>query len=159
MVGLAIAAALGAMLAQPAPVGQFRLAASEGDEVKQAIERVVSKMSFLTRGAARERIAAKCVAYPSVNIRREGEGFRIQLEMGSNVVVREGGPAVDWKTAKGETVKIRLMPGFVQVIESGDGQRENRFVLNGDKLTLTARLTSGRLPAPIEFQLVYRRAP
>jgi hypothetical protein len=136
--------------------GTYKLVAGESDDVKKAIEKVVSQMSFVTRGAARSRMEAKCIAYPSVTIATEGGGYRIQLERGSNVVVTPGGPAVPWKTPDGETVQIRLTTEFRQIIESKDGQRENAFSREGDRLIVRARLRSPRLPAPVEYKLVYR---
>jgi len=112
---------LAALLLQAPTPGTYRLVPAESDDVKQAIEKVVSKMSFVTRGVARSRITAKCIAYPSVTIAREGKAFRIQLEKGSNVVVEPGGAAVPWKTADGETVQIQLLADFRQIIQSTDG--------------------------------------
>ena len=137
--------------------GSYQLVKEESDDVAKAIDRVVAKMSALTRGVARSRITPKNIAYPSVNITKEGAGFRINLEKGSNVVLSPGGPAVEWKTADGEIVQIRLLPDAREVITSKDGQRENHFSLAGGRLIIKAKVTSGSLPEPIEYKLVYRR--
>jgi len=149
---------LGLMLAQAAPaVGEFVLVEKESDSVPQAIERVVAKMSVFTRGVARGRIAAKAAIYPRVSFAREGEGYRVVLGQNWNVALKEGGAPVEWKSAEGEVYRIRLLAGFTILIDSADGQRENRFTLAGDRLTMTTKMTSARLPAPLEFRLVYRR--
>lgn len=151
-----VAILLAALLAQAPEPGTYKLVAGESDDVRQAIEKVVAQMSFLTRGAARGRIAAKCIAYPSVTIGKEGNAYRIHLEKGSNVVVVPGGPAVPWRTAEGETVQIQLTTDFRQTIESKDGRRENAFSREGGRLVVRAKLSSPRLPAPVEYKLVYR---
>lgn len=147
---------LAALLLQAPEPGTYKLVKEESDDVKKAIEKVVSRMSFLTRGVARSRLEAKCIVYPSVTISKQGKIYRIELEKGSTVVAEPGGPAQPWTAADGETVQIRLLPDFREVIESKDGQRENAFSRQGDRLILKARLTSSRLPAPIEYKLVYR---
>jgi hypothetical protein len=138
-------------------LGDYQLVPAESDDIPKAVERVVEKMSFLTRGAARSRITAKCIAYPAVHIARENAAFRIHLEKGSYAVLSPGGPSVTWKTPEGETVKLRLTPEFRQIIEAKDGQRENHFSLTANRLVIHTKLSSPRLPAPVEYKLVYRR--
>ena len=137
--------------------GDYQLATGESDDIAKAVDRAVEKMSVLTRGTARSRVAAKCIAYPAVHITKEGTGFRINLEKGSNVVVAPGGPAATWKTPEGESVQIRLENDFRHVIDSKDGQRINHFSLTGNRLVIQAKLSSSRLPAPVEYKLVYTR--
>lgn len=143
------------LLQAPAP-GNYRLVKEDSDDVKKAVEKVVSQMNFMARGTARSRITARCIAYPAVTIAKEGKAYRIELQQGSTVVVEPGGGAVPWRTPDGETVQIRLTPDFRQIIDSKDGQRENAFSVQGDRLVIKARLSSPRLPAPVEYKLVYR---
>ena len=54
-------------------------------------------------------------------------------------------------------MQIRLENDFRQVIDSKDGQRINHFSLTGNRLVIQAKLSSSRLPAPVEYKLVYTR--
>lgn len=138
-------------------LGDYQLVPAESENIPKAVERVVEKMSFLTRGTARSRITAKCIAYPAVHIAKENGVYKIHLEKGSYALLTPGGPTVTWKTPEGETVKLRLTPEFRQIIESKDGQRENQFSLTANRLVISTKLSSPRLPAPVEYKLVYRR--
>jgi hypothetical protein len=151
---------LAVLLAQAPAPGVYQLVPAESGNIKQAVEKVVSQMSFLTRGTARSRLLARCIVYPSVTIARttgtSGDAYRIRLEKGADVTLKPGAPPVAWQSPDGETVQIRLQADFVQIIESKDGRRENSFIPENGRLIIRTKLISPRLPAPVEYQLVYR---
>ena len=142
-------------------VGEYSLIASESDDMRKVIEETAARLNVLFRPIARSRLRKTQIAFPSVRISRNGEEFRISHQLGTDAVHRSVEDPVQSVSPDGAKIVIRLIPGppMTQTYESGEGLRTNRYVLSpdGSKLTIHVRVTSPRLPQPIEYKLTYRR--
>ncbi len=126
-----------------------------------AIEPVVKKMSWVSRGIARSRL-------------RKGnlptQEMRILIDAGAIHIVRPGRPTVaapadgrsqKWKSSDGVfDVTHAFKDGrLIQTIDGKNSHSTNEFVLAGDGVTLTVhtRITSPRLPGAVVFRMTYRK--
>jgi hypothetical protein len=140
-------------------LGEYALIASESSDMKKVVDETAAALNFVVRPIARSRLRKTQVAFPTLRIARDSDGFRIRHEQGTDVAHRTLDDPVRTTAPDGSQIVVRLLPGppMSQSYESGDGLRVNRYVMNGTKLTLEVRVTSPRLPKPIEYRLVYRR--
>jgi hypothetical protein len=142
--------------------GRYTLVASESADIPEAIEKTVKQMNFITRGVARGRLQRTNRAFPSIEIRLNGDEFRITHEGGTSVAHRDFSTGIQTKAPDGKDIVVHLSPGppLMQSYDSDDGRKENRYELSADgtRMTLNVRVTSPRLRQPLEYRLVFRRA-
>lgn len=140
-------------------VGEYALVKGESADIGKVVDETASRLNFLVRPIARSRLRKTQVAFPSLRIVRSGDEFRIFHEQGTDVAHRTLEDPVKTTAPDGSKIVVRLLPGppLSQSYESSDGLRVNRYVLDGMKLLMEVRITSPRLPKPIEYTLVYRR--
>lgn len=141
--------------------GTYRILLEECDEIRPAVERTVSKMSFLVRGIARSRLMKSQILFPAITVYSTDSAFRIRHVNGTDIAHSDSKTGVKAKAPDGSDIVVRLRPGppLVQSYESSDGKRENTYTLSADgaKLTVDVRVTSPRLPEEIRYRLVYAR--
>jgi hypothetical protein len=164
---MAAPAALLLLLLTPPPpsldtyVGEYSLISSESDDMEKVVEDTAAGLNVFVRPIARGRLRKTQIAFPLIRISRNGDGFRIAHNGGTDVSHRTVEDPVHAKSPDGAKIVVRLIPGppLSQTYESGDGMRTNRYLLSEEKskLTMEVRVTSPRLPKPIEYKLVYRR--
>ena len=140
-------------------VGEYTLVRAESADMRKVVEDTAAGLNFLIRPIARSRLRKTQIAFPSLSITRRGEGLRIAHVQGTDIMHQTVDEVVRTQAPDGSKIAVRLMPGppLSQSYESGEGMRVNRYVLDGSKLTVEVRVTSPRLPKPIEYKLVYRR--
>jgi hypothetical protein len=141
-------------------VGSYELVDKQAghNEVANAIERVVSQMNFLARGIARDRISSAVVAPEKLEVKAVDDLIEIATDRFTNSAPVDG-TALNQKVSSGEMmdVSIAISDALEQTFK-GDGKGQvNRFELDGDKLTMHARIYSDQLPAEIVFDLEFRR--
>lgn len=146
----------------PSFEGSYALVAEQSDDIAGAIEAGVAKMNFIKRPIARGRLMKTNPAYQAIAITRTEAGVSVTLDGRAPIVSPASGEAVRWKREDGELFDVRSdWQGGVlrQTFAARDGQRENLFTLDPDGHTLRLRvtITSGQLPVPIVYTLVYRR--
>jgi hypothetical protein len=165
---MTVSAALLLLLLSSAPppsldpyLGEYSLVAAESDDMQKVVEEAAAGLNIFVRSIARGRLRKTQIAFPLIRISRSGDGFRIAHNGGTDVSHRTVEDPVHAKSPDGARIVVRLIPGppLTQTYESGDGMRMNRYVLSAEmsKLTMEVRVTSPRLPKPIEYKLVYRR--
>ena len=142
--------------------GRWELVPEESDNIVRAVEKTVESLNFVIRPVARARLNRRSVAFPFFEITVAGSGVRVRHEKGLDVTYASVDVSVQTKAPDGATVTTRMSadPVLTLAYEADDGQRVDRYVLSGDggKLALSVRLTSAKLPNPLEYTLVYRRA-
>ncbi|MBV9940091.1 MAG: hypothetical protein JO150_16420 [Acidobacteriaceae bacterium] len=142
--------------------GRYVLLRDPSEDLKQAINRATSTVSFVRRAMVRWQLRQRAVAYSSFVMGRAGESLRtILADKGSLSLPLSGSPVL-WKAPFGEIVRAHLQLGteLVEVFEAKRGRCESHFQLSPDRqvLVVEIRMISEELPEPVEYRLVYRRA-
>lgn len=135
--------------------------AAESDDIEQAIEKTIAPLNFVTRPVARGRLKRRNVAFPYFEVTVNESGARFRHEKGLDVTYSTPDVKVQAKAPDGSLVitHMSVEPVLTLSYDAEGGQRVDSYVLSGDgaKLTLSVRLTSARLPMPLQYKLLYRR--
>lgn len=142
--------------------GRYRLVEAESDDVRAAIERGTDGMNFVRRALARRGLKEAGAAYRTIAITSSDSLVAVSMDGHAPVVTPADGRPTEWEADDGARYRVRtawLDGALRQTFIADDRQRENLFSLEEDGTTLRVRvtLTSGKLPAPIVYTLVYRR--
>jgi uncharacterized membrane protein len=159
----AAAPVLAARMQASAFVGNYTLNAHASDSVERAIGEAGSHVMFLIRGIARSRMRATNPTYQAVHIAEDASNFAIAFDRRAAVHSPTNGTAVPWTREDGEKLQVstRVADGkLVQTFVAPDGRRVNTYSLSNDGKTLTMEVvvTSGKLPQPLHYRLVFDRA-
>jgi hypothetical protein len=160
---MVVTATVGAQ-AQASPFqGTFALDAAQSDNVDQAIGQATSRMNFALRQVARPRLRRTNQPYQRVAINLTGSQVSIATDSRAPIVTATNGTPIKWTREDREVFDVSTtLQGnrLRQVFAAEDGRRENVFTLSPDGNTLTMNVTvsSGRLPEPLTYKLVFRRA-
>jgi hypothetical protein len=143
--------------------GTFTYAAESSDNVNAAINQAIGRMNFAMRPIARSRLGRTNQPYRTVSISQTGGQVSITTDNRAAIVTPASGSAIKWKREDGETLDVSTAVSgtrIEQVFKAEDGQRTNVYTLSPDGQTMTMQVTvtSGRLPEPLTYRLVYRRA-
>jgi len=162
MTVLLIVAAVPAHAQSPSFDGTFVLAPARSDNVDEAINRSISRMNIATRQIARPRLRRTNQPYQRVTL-QVGQQISIATDARRPIVTPRSGESIRWTREDGEVLDVSTrMDGnrIRQVFAAEDGRRENVYSLSPDGRTLTIEVTvtSGRLPAPLTYRLVYDRS-
>jgi hypothetical protein len=164
---LALAATVAATAqvhAQAAPFnGTFTLVPAQSDNVDTAINQAISRMNIATRQIARPRLRRTNQPYQRVTIATTPQTISITTDSRAAITTNPTGTAIRWTREDGEVINVSttLQNGNLrQIFAAEDGQRENVWSISPDgrTLTLNVTVTSGRLPQPLRYKLVYQRA-
>lgn len=157
----------GARSASPDPdsgrfEGRFVYRPAASDDVDAAIDETVSEMNFLIRGFAARRLRSTNEPYGRIVIRDRGDTVSVVTDDRAPIEAPADGEPIRWTREDGEelTVRMRWQEGELhQAFIAEDGRRENVYALDAgtDTLRLRVRVTSGRLPEPLTYRLVYVR--
>jgi hypothetical protein len=165
---LLAAFALVALAAAPAPAqntamqGTFTLVPAQSDNVDQAVNQAIARMNFATRQVARTRLRRTNAPYQRLVIAQPGQSISITTDDRAAITTPASGSAIKWKREDGETLDVSTAWSgntLRQTFAAEDGRRENAYTLSpdGNTLTLNVTVTSGRLPQPLTYKLVYQR--
>lgn len=142
--------------------GRYVLLRDPSEDLKQAIDRATSTVSFVRRTIMRRQLRQRAVAYSSFVMGRAGESLRTTLADKGTLSLPLSGSPILWKAPFGEVVQahLQLGPELVEVFEAKRGRCESHFQLSSDHriLVVDIRMISEELPRPVEYRLVYRRA-
>jgi len=164
---LVVAVALCGAAASPAGAqtaalaGAYVLSAAAGDDVEQAIGRIVDEMSFWKRPIARSRLRSTNQLARRISIAISGPQVDIVTDGTSIKTTTDGQPA-GWTREDGERIMVSTLwkgGALERVFKAEDGERANTYRLGGDGDTMTVGVvvTSPQLPRPLAYRLVYRR--
>ncbi|MFW6369312.1 MAG: hypothetical protein ACOC0J_01885 [Myxococcota bacterium] len=154
------------MGATPAPQQAFQGAyvhdPSAGDDVDQAIETVVRRLSVLVRGVARRRLREVNQPYGHMAVSLEEGQVGIEVDHGGMLWTNDSESPVEWTDEAGRTSLVRTRwhdDRLQRTYQESRGRRVNTLSLSADGKTLRlhVRMESHHLPAPVTYTLVYRR--
>lgn len=145
-------------------VGTYRCRLADGGEaaIREAVERVVSQMVFLTAGIARRRLIESNPPIPRITIAAHAEGMVIDYTARRrNTTTRLGvftdNPAADGGRVqvKHEIVGDRIRESFRQ--GAGHGVTLLALSPDGNRLSLQMTISSRHLPDDVVFGMPYER--
>lgn len=142
----------------------YELVASESDDIRRAIEHSVAHMNFIIRPIARRRLTRANRLFPLLTVAVQTDTIAVTFAGMNPIVTPRDGEAVPWiRGETGEHYDVRMTQAgdtLRQVIHTDDGQRENDFVFldSGARVELHVTLTADRLPTPLRYMLIFRRA-
>ena len=142
--------------------GKYALDKARSANVGKAIEEATGSMNFMSRPIARSRLAKTNTLPTNASI---SVADRVEIDLGAKPVsVLPDGKAVPWTRPDGEVFQVSARlegDDLVETFQGKDGSRRNTFHLqdDGKTLTLDVQVESPRLPQPVRYRLVYKRAP
>lgn len=161
-------AAQGPTMAAERLEGQFIRDGAASDDVAAAIERAVAPMNFVTRPIGRSRLRATNQPPADVRFALPPDSIVVRYAGQPELRARRDGSPREWRNAAGEPFEVRVTvtaapDGGVlvrQTFVAEDGRRENAWHLDAEGATLTLDVTvsSPRLPQPLRYRHVFRRA-
>lgn len=160
----ALALPLGAASAQESSMrGTFTVDRAHSDDVNRAIETAVGRMNFVTRPIARGRLRRTNPVYGRVVVNYTGDQVSTTFDQRHPIESPSNGTPIKWTREDGEKFDLSTEwqgQRLVQTFRAEDGTRTNTYSVSADGrvLTIHVRITSPRLPQPLEYNLVYNRA-
>jgi hypothetical protein len=133
------------------------------ENIETAVDRVADRMGFLVAGIARGRLMDANKPAQRIFISVAGNEVTTQLDQDQAIRTSANGATVDWTRDNGEKVRVTTSwQGGVlrRSVASKEATRTNSFSLapDGDRLIFGVEIVSRRLPAPVTYQLTYRRS-
>lgn len=148
--------------AAPALAGTWELDRRASDDVAEAIDTAVAPMNFAIRGIARNRLTKTNPVYERLTIAFPGDKASVRYGSKPAAASPADGTTVKWKRDDGEVLDLtsRVADGrLTQTFSAPDGARRNVFSVGEDgRLTLATTVTSSKLPKPLTYKLVFRKA-
>jgi len=142
--------------------GTFYLLPSEGDDIEEVIDRGVSLVEgWFRRPFARGRIREVTEPLDWFQLFRVADSVRANTPAWTMTVPRDGA-LQGWEREPGDSIDVTIEwdgEAWVHTLEAEDGTRVNRYRLmeDGERLLFDVTLTSDRLRAPLDFELVFER--
>ena len=144
--------------------GTYVLDRAASDNVDKAIATAVKDMNFVTRPIARGRLQKTNQPYQQVSIATAGANTVVTIDKLPSRQAPSDGTSIDWtRPADGEKLKLSMQwdgARLVETLKAEDGQRVNAYSLSpdGSALTMNVTITSPRLPKPLTYKIMYRKA-
>lgn len=144
--------------------GTYTLVPEQSDDVNEAINQAIRRMNFAVRQIARPRLRRTNEPYQQVTLATTAQAVSITTDARAPISTNPTGTAIRWTREDGEVLNVSTtLEGtrLRQVFAADDGERENVWTISPDgrTLTLDVTVTSGRLPQPLTYRMVYQRAP
>lgn len=156
---LAPAFAAPALAQNAALAGTFTLNRQKSDNVNQAVDQAVNRVNAILRPIARGRLRSTNQPYQRVVVAQQGTQLSIITDRRAAILTPAAGTPVRWRREDGETLNVSTRwngQSLVQTFAAEDGQRVNTYTMNPDgTMTIAVTVTSGRLPRPLTYRLVY----
>ncbi len=150
--------------AAPALAGSWRYAGGATGRARweQAIDHATEDMIPVVRGIARRMIRERVRIADTIVLAFDGPAIEVHLPW-SRARAPASGAFVPWTTDTGEHVHLRhklVGARLVQILRDKDGTRTNTYVpsTDGTRMTVYTSVRAEKIPAPLDFQLAYRRA-
>lgn len=148
---------------QPALEGTYTYVAEGSDDIKQAIDTAVKKVSWFIRTFARGRLEKTNEVYQTIDITRPDDNWSISFDGRKPVVAPVSGDTVPWTREDGEKFRVvihEVGPRTLdQVYVAEDGVRTNQFEWSQDGKTMAmhVKIESPKLKEPVTYTLNYQR--
>ena len=144
--------------------GRWALDRAASGDVRRAIDSATSRMSFFIRPIARSRLRSANEVHQSLIVTITPTQVQTQVDRSAPIASPANGTPVTWVRDNGDVFQLHTVVSgerLVQTFVGRDGSsRENVFVPGPDGHTLNVAVTVAhpRLPMPVTYRLVYRRA-
>lgn len=151
-----------ALVAQaPSWDGDYVLDPERGDNVVEAVRRATETLNFALKPILRKKLEGSEKPPQNLNLLK-GSGVTLRIEKNLPFTAAPGSPA-RWKRTDGEAFEVSmedLAPGFALSFRQDEVVRTQRFGLSEDGRTLTLDVTlrHPKVPEPVRYKLVYRKA-
>lgn len=151
-----------ALVAQaPTWDGDYVLDPDRGDNLQEAIKKATESLNFAMKPIMRKKLEGSEKPARNFNILR-GSAVTLQVEKNLPFTASPGNPA-KWKRNDGEAFEVSCedqAPGFALGFRQDDVVRTQKYSLSDDGKTLTVEVTlrNPKLPEPLRYKLVYRKA-
>jgi hypothetical protein len=143
--------------------GTWTINRQASDNVPQAINTAVARMSFITRPIARGRLTRTNPVYNRVVVNYTPTHVTTTFDTRRPIESPANGQPVQWTREDGE--KFNLSTSWeagrlVQTFRAEDGSRTNTYSVSADGSTLTMNVVirSPKRPQPLTYKLVYNKA-
>jgi hypothetical protein len=142
--------------------GTYTYDAGASQNIGAAIKKVTSQM-FFGSGMATDRLTKTNQPPQKLIITQTATEITIQPDNGQAIKTTMDGTPVAVTQSDGQNVKVSSIwqgSTLQRSFQAEEGLRVNSYSLDpsGKTLTLGVQLTAGKLPAPLNYQLVYRKA-
>jgi len=151
-----------ALVAQaPGWDGDYVLDPERSDNVLEAVKKATETLNFALKPILRKKLEGTEKPAQNLNILK-GSAVTLRVEKNLPFTAAPGSPA-KWKRNDGEAFEVSLedpAPGFTLSFRQDDVVRTQAFSLSEDGRTLTVSVTlrHPKVPEPVRYKLVYRKA-
>ena len=133
------------------------------DNVTQAINTAVARMSFITRPIARGRLTRTNPVYQRLVLNYTEQQVSTVFDQRHAIESPANGQPIKWTREDGEKFDLSTewqQGRLVQTFRAEDGSRTNTYSVSADGRTLTMHVVirSPKLPAPVQYNLVFNKA-
>lgn len=154
-----------ARAAAPEVVGSWVYDPGQSDDVETAIKGAVDKVNFIIRGFAHGRLKNTNQPYRTLAIAIQGGEVQIKKDARPVIKAPADGTAIKWRREDDQvydlSVRVHSKIFLEESIANDEGKRVNSYKVraDGNTLDLFVKVTSAKLPVPLEYRLGYRRVP
>lgn len=147
----------------PKLAGTYAFAGGEAETkaLSAAIEECVSKMNVVARGIARGRLEKGNAPTAEVKITIAGKDITIARTGKPAITAPSDGSKVTRDTISGpaEVTYVADHDKIVQTMQGKSSLSTNVFTMGtgGATLTISTKIVSPRLPAPVQYTMTYKR--
>ncbi len=147
----------------PKIAGTYAFSGGEAETkaLSAAIEECVSKMNVMARGIARGRLEKGNAPTAEVKITLAGKDITIARTGKPAITASSDGSKVTRNTISGpaEVTYVADHDKIVQTMQGKSSLSTNVFSLgpDGTTLTISTKIVSPRLPAPVQYKMTYKR--
>ncbi len=152
-----------AAVSEPQLEGTYTYVAAGSDDIKQAIDTAVKKVSWFIRTFARGRLEKTNSVYQTIDIAQTDGNWSIAFDGRKPVVAPVSGDTVPWTREDGEKFQVvihEVGPRTLdEVFVASDGVRTNQFEWSADGSTMAmhVKIESPKLKEPLTYTLNYER--
>lgn len=135
--------------------------ANEGT-IEKGIEAAISDMSFITKPIARTKLKKSNLAFKKITFKKSGKKVSIQHDDRKTVDSPADGSKVKWTREDGETFTVSQKvedTQITQVFYADEGNKTLVYKFSDDfsQVSVSVRLDSPKLPAPLKYTLKYKQ--
>jgi len=151
-----------ALVAQaPSWDGDYVLDLERSDKPVEAIRTATEPLNFALKPILRKKLEGSERPAQNLNLLK-GSGVTLRIDKNLPFTAALGSPA-RWKRTDGEAFEVSMedqAPGFALSFRQDEVVRTQRFGLSEDGRTLTLDVTlrHPKVPEPVRYKLVYRKA-
>jgi hypothetical protein len=141
--------------------GDYVLDPDRSDNLKEAIAKATESLNFAMKPILRKKLEGSEKPAANLNILK-GSAVTMQVEKNLPFTTSPGNPA-KWKRLDGEGFEVSCeerAPGFALSFRQDDVVRTQTYNLSEDGRTLKVEVTlrNPKLPEPMRYKLIYRKA-